>query len=167
MLGGVFDGHGAGVDPGEVGGIAGFDGEAGAGVVDERDEGVAVGVEVGDELLAPGLAVLIGGFGGVVGEGVDFGEGVAAGSGEFAAEGVVRDNGDGEAEAGDVPGFAGGEEGDGAAGEVRREGEGRDVGGGDFVEDEVAVDFIGDEDEVVGVAEAGEGLDFVAVEDAA
>jgi len=47
----------------------------------------------------------VGGFGGVVGEGVDFGEGVAAGGGEFSAEGVVRDVGVGVAEASDVVGF--------------------------------------------------------------
>ncbi len=50
----------------------------------------------------------VGGFGGVVREGVDFGEGVAAGGAEFPAEGVVRNHGIGVTEAGDVPCFTGG-----------------------------------------------------------
>jgi len=41
------------------------------------------------------------------------------------------------------------------------------VGGFVFVEDEVAVDFIGDEDEVVPFAEVGELEDFRFGEDAA
>ena len=99
--------HGAGVDPREVGGIAGADGEAGAAGSDEVHESVAVLFEVGDEFLPPGFAVAVGGLGGVIGEGVDFGECVAAGGGELPPDGVVGDHGVGITEAGDVPGLAG------------------------------------------------------------
>ena len=160
MKGGVFGGHAGGVDPGEVGGLAGADGEGGAAGADEIDERIAVVPEVCDEFCAPGFAVAVGGLGSVVGKGVDFGERVAAGGGEAAAQRVVRDDGEGVAEAGDVPGFAGGEKGDGARGETLRKIEAGEMWGGGFVEDEVAVDFIGDEDEVVAFAEGGEFFDF-------
>ena len=129
--------------------LAGADGEAGAAGVDELDEDVAVGFQIVHQLLAPRLAVAVGGLRGVVGKRVDLAEGVAADGGELAADAVVRDDGEGVAEAGDVPGLAGGEQGDGALGEVFRQVQRGEMRGGGLVENEVAVDFIGDEHEVV------------------
>ena len=150
----------AGVDPGEVGGVAMARGEAGAAGADEVDERIADLFEVGEQFQAPWFAVAVGGLGGIVGEGVDFGEGVAAGGAEFATDGVVGDDGVGVTEAGDVPCLAGREQGDGAIGKTLGEVQGGEMRGGGFVEDEVAVDFIGDEDEVMAFAEIGDSLDF-------
>lgn len=150
----------AGVEPSEVGGVAMAHGEAGAAGADEVDEGIAVLFEVSEQFQAPWFAVAVGGLSGVVGEGVDFGEGVAAGGAEFATDGFVRDDRVGVTEAGDVPCLAGREQGDGALGETFGEIQRREMRGGGFIEDEVAVDFIGDEDEVMALAEIGDPLDF-------
>jgi hypothetical protein len=86
----------------------------------------------------------ISGIGGVVGEGVDLTEGVAPDAGEFPAECIVGNDGEGISEAGDVPGLAGREQGDGAFGEVFRQVDRREMGCGRFIEDEVAMNFIRD-----------------------
>ena len=69
------------------------------------------------------------------------------------------------AESGDVPCLAGGEQGDGAVGEAIGEVERREMRGGGFVEDEVAMDFIGNENEIVGHTEFRELFDFRAGKD--
>ena len=130
---GVCDGEVLAVDPSEVGGLDVGDFCGGEFFADGGGEEVAVGAEVGEEVLAPGFAVFVGGFGGVVGDAVDLGEGVAACGGEAAADGVVRDDGEGVAEASDVVGFAGGEEGDAAVAEGVGEIEGGEVWGAVFV----------------------------------
>lgn len=135
-------------------------GEAGAAGADEVDEGIAVLFEVGEQFQAPWFAVAVSGLGGVVGESVDFGEGVAAGGAEFATDGVVGNHGVGESEASDVPCLTGREQGDRALGESLGKIQRGEMWRGGFVEDEVAVDFIGDEDEVMALAEIGESLDF-------
>lgn len=127
-LDGVLDGEVAAVDPGEVGGFHVGDFGSGEFFVDRGGEEVGVFAEIGEEVLAPGLAVLVGGFGGVVGDAVDLGLSVAAGGGETAADRVIWDDSEGVSEAGDVVSFAGGEEGDGEFAEFVGEVEGGEVG---------------------------------------
>jgi len=123
-LDGVFVCEGGAVNPGEVGGLDVGDFGGGEFFAEGGGEEVAVCAEVGEEVLTPWFAVGVGGLGGVVGDAVDLGEGVAFDGGEAAADGVVRDDGEGVAEAGDVVGFAGGKEGDGAVAEGLGEVEG-------------------------------------------
>ena len=77
----------------------------------------------------------ISGLRGVIGEGVDLGQRVSTYGGELAPDAVVRDDGEGVTEAGDVPGLAGREQGDGAFREVFREVDRREMGRGRFVDD--------------------------------
>ncbi len=58
---------------------------------------------------------------------------MASGGGKFAANGIVWNDGERVAKAGDVVGFAGGEKGDGVFSEVFGEVEGGVVRGGGFV----------------------------------
>ena len=166
-LDGIFVFECGAVDPGEVGGLDVRDFGGGELFSEGGGEEVAVCAEVGEEALTPGFAVFVGCFGGVVGDAVNLGEGVAFCGVEAAADGVVRDDGEGVAEAGDVVGFAGGEEGDGAVAEGIGKVEGGEVRCFFFVEDEVAVDLVRDEDEVVLFAEGGELDNFFFGEGAA
>lgn len=155
------------VNPGEVGGFDFRNSGGGELFAEGGSEEVAVGAEVGEEVLTPRFAMLVGGFGSVVGEAVDLGESVTAGGGEAAADGVVWNDGEGVAEARDVVGFTGSEKGDGAIAESVREVESGKMGRFFFVEDEVAVDLIGKKNEVVLFAEGRELHDFLFGEDAA
>ena len=110
---------------------------------------------------------MVGGFGRVVGEGVDLGEGVAFGGLKAAADGVVGDDGVGITEAGDVVGLGGGEEGNGVIAQLFGEVECREVRGLFFVENEVAMNLIGDEENVEFFAKGGELDHFALGENAA
>lgn len=61
--------------------------------------------------------MFVSGFGGVVGDTIDLGEGVSAGGGEATSDRIVWNDGESVAEAGDVVSLAGSEKGDGAVAE--------------------------------------------------
>lgn len=166
-LNGILDWEVLAVDPGEVGGFDLRDSCAGDFFANGGGEEATVGAEVGEEVLTPGLAVFVGGFGGVVGDAVDLGKSVSACGGEATTDGVVRNDREGVAESGNVVGFTGGEESDGTVAEGLGEIEGREVRGLFLVEDEVAVDFVGEKNKFVFLAEGGELNDFLFCEDAA
>jgi len=90
---GGFDFHLPSVDPCEVGGFDVRDVSFGEFLADGGGEKVAVFRKIGEEVLAPFFAVFVSGFGGVVGETVDLGEGVAFGGVEFPANGVIWNDG--------------------------------------------------------------------------
>lgn len=166
-LGGVGVGESLAIDPGEVGGFDFGDNHLGELVGEVGGEVVAVLSQGGNQFLSPGFTVLIGGFGSVVSEAVNFGEGVAFGGLKTTADGVVGNDGVGVTESSDVVGLGGRKKGDGVLAKFLGKVEGGEVGGLFFVENEVAVNFVGDEEDVEFLAEGGELDHFALGENAA
>lgn len=156
MGGRVVDGEAAAVEPREVGGLDLRDHDAGEFRSDEVGDRVPVLPQVGKELLSPWFSVAVGGLSRVIREAVDLGERVTTGGGESPAQRSILDDGKGVAEAGDVVGFRGREEDDEVRTQVIGEAEGTEEGSFLLVENQVAVDLVGHEDESVTLAELGD-----------
>ena len=167
VSGWVFEAEGADIEPCEVGGFDVGHADERAAFGEEGGEAVAIAAEVAGEGEAPWFAVVVGGGGGGEAERVGFGDEGVFGGLEAAAEGGVGDDGEGEAESGDVVGFASGHEDDETSVEGVRESEGGGVWGGVGFEEEVAVDFVRAEEEIVAFAEGGDAFEFRAGPDPA
>jgi len=98
----VFEAEGADIEPCEVGGFDVGHGDGWAAFGEEGGEAVAIAAEVAGEGEAPWFAVVVGGGGGGEAERVGFSDEGVFGGLEATAEGGVGDDGEGEAEAGDV-----------------------------------------------------------------
>ena len=83
----------------------------------EGGQEIAIALKVGEQFQAPGFAVIVGGFGRIVGEAVDLRQGVTPGMVESSAAGIVRNDRVGVAKPRDVVGLARRQEGDGALSE--------------------------------------------------
>jgi hypothetical protein len=143
------------VDEGEICAFGFIHAERGKPLVKKADREVGPGFQIFKKLLEPWPASAVGGLHGRQAEGV--GE-VESGRGQFPAEPIaqnpVRNDRERSRQAGDVERFARGAEGD-------RPGGGFGVEGGQgnmavSAEDQVAMDFVGDDDQVAGQADFGQ-----------
>jgi len=133
-------------------------GEEGDLFLDEGSGEVVIAVDVGDELVEPGFALSEGGVGGDDTEGIDVG-GVAGGGDALDVGGVFGVDPT-AFEGGEVKGLAGGFEDDAIVDDfaIVEAGEGGVLAA--FV-DEVAVDFVDEEDDAAPGAEFADGGEFV------
>ena len=153
-LGGVGQMELAGVEPREVSGFDMPSADTGEGGGDEFFDVVAVGAEDIEELVAPRPTMAQGHLATGVAEGVDLGDESARGVLEGAAGGRVGNDEKRAGQAGEIESFARREHGDGF-----RSGEFESADVRRVVEHEVAMDFVGDEDEAVLLAEVREPRD--------
>ena len=144
----------AAVEPNEEGGFGAQGADGGQVARAVVDQVVDVGFDVAEHGAAPRLAVAVGGDGG---DGREEGRLVKLvgrePAVEAAAEGVVRHDGVGADDAGDVERLGGGAEGDAARrGRVGDGGEGRVAMA---VEGHVGMDLVGDDKDAVAMADVG------------
>ncbi len=148
---------GGAVDPCEVGAFEGEDGVLGKVLLEVCGEQGVVAVEVGVEFVEPVFSFPVGGDGGVDGEGVDVANFVDVdGFVDFLPDGLIGGDDVGDLDASEVEGFAGGDAGDGVLpcffGEC-----------GEWCVavsrlDEFAMDFVGDDEDLMFDADAGDFL---------
>ena len=108
--------------------------------------------------------MIVGGGDSGVTEAVDFGDDAANRFLELSAQLGVFYDGKSAGESGQVISLAGSHEGDSAVGDLLAKGSGKGMLGLS-IEDEVAVDLVGDEYEIMAFAEVGEGGEFFFAED--
>lgn len=153
MSGGVQ--QGAHVEPGEVGAFEAGEGQLGQGCLELLAEGAVVVVDIGDELVEPRCA--FGGVGGLQGHGgedVDVtGLVVVDGAVDAAAHGGVGADDIGGLEACDVEGFVGCIGHDPTAAYFLGNGGEGDVGTTELGVDELAVDLVGEDDDIGALAD--------------
>ena len=122
-------------------------------------------LQIDQHLVEPGLTFAVGGFRRRVGQRIDAAIPILCDrSSDLLAQGGILDHGKAEAEAGQVEGFARREQRHAAVGDFRRERGNRDML--TALVDQVAVNFVGAEDQVVAQAELGDAFQFRARVDA-
>ena len=153
MRGGVQ--QGAHVEPGEVGAFEAGEGQQGEGCLELLAEGAVVVVDVGHELVEPRCAFRsVGGLQGYGGEDVDVaGLVVVDGAVDAAAHGGVGADDIGGLEACDVEGFVGCIGHDPTAAYFLGNGGEGDVGTTELGGDELAVDLVGEDDDIGALAD--------------
>ena len=160
----VGESEGGEVEPREEGGFGEDVADLRQASVEELFEADDIASQIVQKLMEPFLAIAESGFGTYESEDVAIGhfEGVEEAK-ELAAELFVGDVGYGAGEAGDVEGLAGGQEGDGmVACDVGNGG----IGGvGMARECKVGMNFVGNDKEVVTVANFGDAAEVVAAPD--
>jgi len=147
------------VEPCEIGRFHRAEGDAGDLFFEELGDELVVAAQIGDQCLAPRFAVVVGGFAAGIAEAIHFGDDAADRFLKLESQLGVFDDREGTCEAGQVVGLTWCHECHGARGERLAE-----FGSDDVlrvvVKDEVAVDLVGDEDQVVLFAEVAEACEF-------
>lgn len=150
---GVIEIEIADIEPCEVSGLHGAHADARHLVVDKVEQAVVVGAQDGEHLLAPWFAVSEGGFATGVAHAVDLGDHAAGGVLEFGTQLQIGNDDIAAGEAGHIVGFAGCHEGQAVIVTPRVEAQ-SGVMAHAGLPNQVAVDFIGNEDELVAPAES-------------